>query len=110
MTDKIKLVQGDTGPQIQLTLTDDTTGAVIDLSGATVTLHFRALGGDTALFSRPCYIQSAAEGKAVIIWEEGDLAVDAGEYEGEVEIYWSATNVRQTIYDLLKFKVRADVA
>jgi len=36
--------------------------------------------------------------------------VPAGEYEGEIEVYWSATNARQTVYDLLKFKVREDIA
>lgn len=44
MAEKIKLVQGDTRPQVRLTLTDENTGDVIDLTGATVTLHFRALG------------------------------------------------------------------
>jgi hypothetical protein len=112
MSDKIKLVQGDTGPQIRLTLLDDTSGNPIDLSGSTVTLHFRAIGGETALFSRQAYVssQDAAAGKAVISWEEGDLDVEAGEYEGEIEVFWPSTGIRQTIYDLLKFKVRSDVA
>lgn len=112
MAEKIKLVQGDTGPQVRLTLTDDITGKAIDLTGATVTLHFRALGGDKALFSRQIYVnpQTTTEGKAVITWAEGDLNVEAGEYEGEIEIFWEATGLRQTIYDLLKFKVRGDVA
>jgi hypothetical protein len=35
--------------------------------------------------------------------------VDAGDYEGEVEVVRS-TGVRETIYDLLKFKVREDFA
>ncbi len=112
MVDKIKLVQGDTGPQVRLTLIDDITGEPIDLTGATVTLHFRALGGDTAIFSRQIYVnpQTTVEGKAIITWEQGDLDVPAGEYEGEIEIYWQTTEVRQTIYDLLKFKVRGDIA
>lgn len=112
MTDKIKLVQGDTGPQVRLTLLDDISGEPIDLTGATVTMHFRALGGDAALFSRQIYVnpQTTTEGKAVITWEEGDLDVEAGDYEGEIEVYWSTTGMRQTIYDLLKFKVRGDVA
>ena len=112
MAEKIKLVQGDTGPQVRLTLTDDITGEAIDLTGATVTLHFRALGSDTALFSRQIYVnpQTTTEGKAVITWADGDLNVEPGEYEGEIEIYWAGTGLRQTIYDLLKFKVRGDVA
>lgn len=111
MAEKIKLVQGDTRPQVRLTLTDDTTGEAIDLSGATVTLHFRAVGGTSLLFSRQALVnpQEASLGKAIVVWQSGDLNVDPGEYEGEVEIYWSNTGARQTVYDLLKFRVREDV-
>lgn len=112
MAEKIKLVQGDTGPQVRLTLTDDITGDAINLTGATVTLHFRALGGTSPLFSRQIYVnpQTTTEGKAVITWAEGDLNVEPGEYEGEIEIFWAGTGLRQTLYDMLKFKVRGDVA
>lgn len=111
MAEKIKLVQGDTRPQIKVTLTDENTGDVIDLTGATVTLHFRAVGGTTPLFSRQGYVlpEEAVLGKAIIVWQAGDLDVDAGEYEGEVELYWSNTGARQTVYDLLKFRVREDI-
>ena len=34
MTEKIRMVRGDTGPQIRLTLTDDITGGPLDLTGA----------------------------------------------------------------------------
>ena len=40
MATSFKYVQGDTGPQIKLTLTEDDTGALTDLTAATVTLHF----------------------------------------------------------------------
>lgn len=112
MAEKIKLVQGDTGPQIKLSLTDETTGEPINLEGATVTLHFRNAGGTSALFSNTLYVnpQNAAEGSAIVVWGDDDLNIDAGDYEGEIEIFWSATGLRQTVYDLLKFKVRGDIA
>ena len=47
-----KYVQGDTGPQLKVALTNETTSGVFDLSGATVTLHLRAAGETTVLFSR----------------------------------------------------------
>jgi hypothetical protein len=111
MAEKIKLVQGDTYPQIRVTLTDEGTGNAIDLTGASVTLHFRAVGGTTPLFSRGGFVNpdTAAQGKAIFVWQAGDLNVAAGEYEGEVEIYWSNTGARQTVYDLLKFRVREDI-
>lgn len=111
MADRIKLVQGDTGPQVQLTLTDETTGLAIDLTSATVTLHFRASGSDTVLFDRVCYVNpaTASNGVAVVIWQSGDLNQEPGSYEGEIEIVFP-TGMRQTVYDLLKFTIRGDFA
>lgn len=111
MTDRIKLVQGDTGPQVRLTLTDQLTGSAKDLAGATVTLHFRASDTEAVLFSREATINpdTADEGVAVIEWAEGDLDVEPGNYEGEIEVVTS-TGVRETIFDVLKFKVRAEFA
>jgi len=111
MAEKIKLVQGDTGPQLRLTLTDEDTGTATDLTGATVTLHFRAAGSTTVIFSRTATINpdTATTGVCYVEWASGDLNVDAGDYEGEVEVVRS-TGVRETIYDLLKFKVREDFA
>jgi hypothetical protein len=40
MTEKIKLVQGDTRPVLVCTIKDDTTGLPINISGATVRLSF----------------------------------------------------------------------
>lgn len=112
MAERIKLVQGDTYPQVSVTLTDESTGDPIDLAGATATLHFRDVGGTAALFSRQLLInpQQAAQGIALIVWQAGDLNIPAGDYEGEVEVYWSNTGARQTVYDLLKFRVREDIA
>ena len=109
---KIKLVRGDNYPQIQVTLTDVNTGAPIDLTGATITLHFRAVGSETVLFSRPGVVPAgtAAQGIGVFVFQTGDLDRDAGDYEGEVEVVWSGLGARQTVYDLLKFRLRSDFA
>lgn len=111
MAEKIKLVQGDTGPQLRLTLTDEDTGTATDLTGASVTLHFRAAGATTVLFSRTAFInpQTATTGICYVQWQVGDLNQPAGDYEGEVEVVRS-TGVRETIYDLVKFKIREDFA
>jgi hypothetical protein len=112
MATKIKLVQGDTYPQVRVTLTDPNTKLPIDLTGATVTLHFREVGSTTVLFSREGVVSpgAATDGKAVFTWQTDDLDRPAGEYEGEVEIVWAAAGARQTVYDLLKFKLREDFA
>lgn len=111
MAETYKYVQGDTGPQLRLTFTDDDTGTATDLTGATVTLHFRAAGEDTVLFSKTLYVNpaTAATGVAVVNWSAGDLDVDAGTYQGEIEIVHSS-GVRETVYEILKFKVREDFA
>jgi hypothetical protein len=109
MADKIKLVQNDTGPQLQLTLTDELTGLPIDLTGATVTMKFREAGSETTLFTRTAWINSetAVNGLCVIYWSTGNLDVEPGSYEGELEVVFQDA-MRQTVYDLLKFTLRAD--
>lgn len=105
----IKLVRNDTGPQLRLSLTDTSTGDPINLTAATVTLHFRAVNSTTVLFSRDADITDAANGTAVVVWQEGDLDLPAGEYEGEVETVVSS-GVRETIFTLLQFEIREEIA
>jgi len=110
MADTYKYVQGDTGPQIKVTITD-ADGSPVDLTSGTVTLHFRAAGTTTLLFSRPLVITTANQtnGVALLQWASGDLDIDAGNYEGEIETV-TATGQRETQYSLLKFKIREDFA
>lgn len=107
MSDKIKLVQGDSRPQLQLTLTDETTGLPIDLTATTVTMKFREQGGSSVLDTLTGVITTPLAGQVTIIWNPTTLDVPEGEYEGEVAIVFSDTTI-QTVYNLLKFKIRAD--
>ena len=111
MSTSFNYVQGDTGPQIKLTFVDEDTNTSTDLTGATVTLHFRAAGESTVLFSRAVYVNpdTADTGIGVIQWQTTDLNQDPGTYEGEIEIV-RATGLRETIYDILKFRIREDFA
>lgn len=109
MADKIRLVQGDTRPALICTLTDGTTGDALSLAGSTVRLKFRA-SGDTELRSTITgSITDAVNGVVAFYWAQDPEALngDAGDYEGEIEITFSDGQV-QTVYDLLKFKVRED--
>ena len=107
MATSFKYVQGDTGPQIKVTLTEEDTGNAVDLTGATVTLHFRAAGEDQVLFSRLLYVNpdTAENGIAILQWETNDLNQDAGAYEGEIEVVRNS-GLRETLFDKLKFKIR----
>ena len=111
MAQVFKYVQGDTGPQIRVTLTNEDDSSPVDLTSATVTLHFREAGAETVLFSRLFFINpdTATNGVAVLQWAVDDLEVAAGTYEGEIEVVRSS-GVRETLYDKLKFKIREDFA
>jgi len=109
MAERIKLVQGDTGPFITFTLTYS-DGTVLDASGSTVRVHFRAAGSDTVLSTLACApLTDGSDGKYQFNFPGNTLNVPAGAYEGEIEIVFDASN-RQTIYDVLKFTVRQQFA
>jgi hypothetical protein len=104
---KIRLVQGDTKPQVKVTLTDETTGDPIEITGSTPRLKFRAVGSSTILTTLTGTVTDGPNGVAVFAWTTGSLNVDAGDYEGEVEITFSDGTI-QTVFDTIKFKVRED--
>jgi hypothetical protein len=123
MSSKIHLVRNDTRPQVVANVRDESTGAVIDLTGATARLYFRAVGA-TALqatvvgtlltgyeeddgtinVSAP-YNVAGAGGRVGFQWAVGDLDCAAGEYEGEIEVTFG-DGTKQTVFDPLKFKLR----
>lgn len=122
MVDKIKLVQGDTKPNLIVNLTDQTTGVPIGIVGATPRLKLRQSGSSTisaTLVGTPIvgflqedgtvnsdapYNVAGAGGRCVFAWTTESLAV-SGDFDGEVEITFSDGSI-QTVYDLLKFKIR----
>jgi hypothetical protein len=109
MSEKIRLVQGDTRPSLVTTLTDSTTGAAINITGATVRLKFRAAGSPTVRSTLIGTVTDGAAGTVVFDWSDDPTSLDGdpGDYEGEIEITFADTTI-QTVYDLLKFKLRQD--
>jgi hypothetical protein len=109
MTDKIKLVQGDTRPAIVCTITDETTGDAVNITGATVVLKFRPVGSTTLQATVTGTVTSGSTGQVAFYPASTPamLTGDAGDYEGEIEITFSDGQI-QTVYDLLKFKIRED--
>ena len=115
----INLVQGDTNPQLNFTLRDSKTAAsgkvldeddsstweVIDITGYSIELKFRALNSTSVLFTESLGITSASGGTCYMIWPAGSLDIEAGIYEGELQLTDGNSKV-QTVYDKLKFKVR----
>lgn len=110
MAEKIKLVQSDLGPDIDVTMTDDDTGLAINVSniGDVVVFYFRKIGETalvaTILCTKP---NGGADGVVRITWPALALAA-AGDYEGEIQITFSTGKV-QTMYEKLKFTVREQI-
>lgn len=111
MTEAIKIVQGDSGPQIQATLTRSDTGDAENLTGATIKLHFRKKGATTVLFSLDGINVGDNYENGIVIFSFGsnDLDLSAGKYEGEIEVVASA-GTRESIYETLEFVLREDFA
>ena len=105
--DKIKLVQGDTRPTLVCTLTDDSSGDAINITGATVRLKFRQVGSTTLKDTIIGTVTSGEGGVVTFTWGSDALDGPPGEYEGEIEIVFSDNSI-QTVYDLLKFKLRSE--
>lgn len=116
----LNLVAGDTLPELNLTLKDSNAAASgytldpndsdtwgpIDLTGATVRLRIREIGTTTVLSTLTCSVTNPTGGQVITNFPTGTLT-SAGIFEGEIEITFS-TGGKQTVYDLLKLKVRDD--
>ncbi len=109
MSEKIKLVQDDTRPALVCTITDEATGAPVNVTGATVVMKFRAVGTTTLQATVPGAVSDGAAGQVVFYPAAAPAMLQGtpGDYEGEIVITFPDGQV-QTVYDVLKFKVRAD--
>ena len=107
MAEKIKLVQGDTRPALVVTLTDETTGEAINVTGGTPRMKFRAVGAAVLTNTLVGFVTNGPAGMCVFNWPATALAGEPGDYEGEIEITFADAQV-QTVYDVLKFKLRKE--
>lgn len=108
MAEKILLVQGDTRPAIVCTLLDESTQLPIGLTGATPRLNFRAPGSPTILTTITGSITDGANGVCVFYPASApEMLAGFGNFEGEIEITFADGQI-QTVYELLKFKVRQE--
>jgi hypothetical protein len=118
----IRLVSGNTLPELNITLRDSNTAApgatldesdpttwkIIDLTTAsTVKMNFRKIGSSVIHETLTCTMVSPLTGGEVIMqWTTSSLTGIAGEYEGEIVITYSSGKII-TVRDLLKFDIRA---
>jgi hypothetical protein len=120
-SETLSLVVGDTLPELTLTLKDKNTAASgvaldeensdtwapIDITGATVALRIRQLGATSLVDTLICSVTDGVNGKCATDFGVTTFA-SAGQYEGEIEITFSGSIGKQTVYDLVKFKIRDD--
>ena len=108
MASVIKVVQGDTKPDITLTLTDQVTGNPLDLSSITtiVRVKFRPAGSEDTPSVITCTKVDPTNGVVRFDFSGNILDVEPGAYEAEVEVDFSGAT--HTVYDVLKFRVRAE--
>lgn len=107
--DVIRLVQGDSRPVITLTLTNEATGLPLDLSQASTIVYvkFRAAGSTTLLSTIACQkYTDGSDGMVQFSFSNGVLNVPPGMYEGEIEVDFNGET--QTVYDVMKFRVRQE--
>ncbi len=116
----LKLVVGDTLPELTFTLKDsntaasgftldtedETTWAPIDLSNGSVKLRIRALGSTTLTSTISATLSDPTNGVCILAFPSGTWTT-AGTFEGEIEFTKSDGNI-QTVQDFIKFKVRDD--
>jgi len=119
-SDTLKLVTGDTLPELTFTLKDSNTAAAgstldennsatwaaINVTGATVKLRLREIGSTTVKSTLTCTVTNGSAGKVATDFPNGTLDT-AGTFEGELELTFPNGGI-QTVNDLIKFKVRSD--
>ena len=119
-SDTLNLVTGDTLPELTFTLKDSNTAASgltldennsntwapINVAGATVILRLRELGSTTVKSALTCTVTDGTAGKVATDFPAGTLDT-AGTFEGELELTFP-NGGKQTVNDLIKFKVRSD--
>ena len=111
MADVIKVVKGDEKPDVTLSLTDDVSGSVIDLSaGSTVvTIKFRLAGSTTTLSTiSTTKLGGGTGGQVSFNFGSGILDVDPGMYEGQIQVSFNGSI--QTAFDSLKFRFAEELA
>ena len=116
----IKLVVGDTLPELNFTLKDSNTAAAgktldaddsstwaaVNLSGSTVRFRIREVGTTTVLKTITGSITGASDGEVSVAFPS-DTWTTAGTFEGEIEHTTSGGGI-QTVQVLIKFQVRDD--
>lgn len=106
---KVKLVAGDTAPDMDVVLVDASTGGALDVSNVSdvVRFYMTKVGQTTPVTTVVCTKPNGgADGKVRVSWATG---LTEGEFEGEFEITFASGKI-QTVYEKLRLSVRGQIA
>lgn len=117
-SETLYLVQGDTLPQLKVTVRDrneaavgkvldpedQSTWALVNLTDCTVRLRIREAGGTSVKSTLVGTNTTPALGEVVFLFDASTLDT-AGVFEGEIE-YTAQNGGVQTVYELIKLQVR----
>jgi len=109
MSSVIKLVQGDSlRPQVQATITDDNTGNIVNITGATCLLKFRAVGATVLTDTISGTVLNGTAGTVVFPMSALSMAGPPGDYEGQIQITFPSGTGIQSVYNSLRFRLTAE--
>jgi len=106
----IYLVQGDSGSQVQATLTRDDSGTAIDLNAGTAKLKFKKKNTTTVLSTLTSITSTEANltnGIAVFEFGTSTLDISPGAYVGEIFVEFDDGSV-ETVFEEMEIIVRED--
>lgn len=106
----IYLVQGDTGPQIQINITRDGTGNAVDVSSGSARLKVRRKGAETLAFTLTASdVGDNLENGLLYFGLDGGQISDItpGNYEGEIELTLGDSSI-ETVYEKVDIVIRED--
>lgn len=119
-SETLDLVAGDTLPELTFTLKDSNKAAAgkvldsqdpdswdpIDLTDCAVRLRLRRVGSTEVLSTLTCTVDNPSAGTCITDFSGGGLD-QAGIVEGEIEVTFP-TGGKQTVYDLIRIRIRED--
>lgn len=106
------LVRGDTRTQIKTTITRAYDGSAVNLNTtSSVVLRFRKTYTTAVLFTLTAIEAEAGDyalGNATFSFTGNNLNIDAGDYEGEIEVVYSSDGAKETVFEVISFIVRQE--